>query len=230
MAKSFVRSANLRALVFRSQCPEVIQNCEPMFQKLVNPQLRDSLQTDMQVLSSIAEGSDDVDDSALDWNERTAKPIPNDLLTALTRLHFKSTRTAKYLYHITINGLTYTPTSKNEGNSCVLLKSQEDQIQVPARIQTIFQIPFLESVKTLIAIRRHQPSRLHDPFSRFPILRARLCRVQLGELEVIQPDQVFSHFACLPLKGEFEGHIVAASLSRVSFVICLPLSTYMVSL
>jgi hypothetical protein len=193
-----------------------------MFQKLVNPQLRDSLQTDMQVLSSLVEGGDDGDDDgALNWNERTAKPIPSDLLTALTRLHL-STRSAQFLHHITINGLAYTPRSKHEGNSCVLLKSQEDHIQVPAQIQTIFQIPFLESVKTLIAIRRHQPSRLrHDPFSRFPILRARLWGVQLGELEVIQPDQVLSHFACLPLKGEFEGHIVASSLSRVRCAICL---------
>jgi hypothetical protein len=42
MAKSFVRSANHRALVFKSQCPEVIQNCQSMFQKLVDPQLRQS--------------------------------------------------------------------------------------------------------------------------------------------------------------------------------------------
>ena len=215
MAKSFVRSANLRALVFKCQCPEVIQNCQPMFQKLVDPQLRNSIQTDMQVLSSLVETGDDEsdDDDALNWNERSAKPIPRDLLTALTRLRFKSTHIANFLHCVTINGLLYTPTSKHEGNSCILLKSAEGGNQVPARIQTIFQIPFLESVQTLIAIRRHQPSRLHhDPFSRYPVLRARLWEVQLGELEVIRPDQISSHFACLPLK---DGHIVAASLSRV---------------
>lgn len=223
MAKSFVRSANLRALVFKSQCPEVIQNCQPMFQKLVNPQLRDSLQTDMRVLSSLVEGGDDDDDGEDDdWNERTARAIPRDLHIALTRFHSESTRTAQFLTRMTINGLIYTPTSKHQGNSCVLLNLQ-DRTQVPARIQTIFQINFLESVQTLIAIRRHQPARLrHDPFSRFPILCAQVWGVQLGELEIIRPDQVFSHFACLPLKGEFEGHIVAASLSRVSFAIRSP--------
>lgn len=224
MAKSFVRSANLRALIFKSQCPEVIQNCQHMFQKFVNPQLRHSLQTDMQVLSSLAEGDDEGDDDdAMNWDERITKPIPRDLHAALSRFCSKSTRTAQFFRRIIINGLAYTPTSKHEGNSCILLKSQENQNQVPARIQTIFQIPFLESVQTFIAIRRHQPSGLrHDPFSRSPILRARLWGVQLGELEIIRPDQVFSHFACLPLTGEFEGHIVAASLSRVSFAICLP--------
>jgi hypothetical protein len=229
MAKSYVRSANLRALVFKSQSPEVIQNCQPMFQKLVNPQLRDSLQTDMQMLSSLVEGGDDDndgdgdgDDGAMNWNGWTTEPIPRDLRTALSRFHSGSTYTAHFLTHLTINGLVYTQTSKHLGNSCILLKSQ-DQTQVPARIQRIFQIQLLDSVQTLIAIQRHQPARLcHDPFSRFPILRARVWEVKLGELEIIRPDQVFSHFACLPLKGEFEGHIIAASLSRVSYGVCLP--------
>ena len=230
MAMSFVRSANICALVFKSQCPEVIQNCQPMFQKLVNPQLRDSLSMDMQLLSSLTEGGDDDgdDDGAMYWNERTAKPIPLDLRTAMTHSGYKSTRTAQFLHRITINGLVYTPTSKHKGNSCILLNSPEDRNQVPAQIQSIFQIPSLESVQTLIAIRRHQPSRLHhDPFSQAPILHARLWGIQLGELEVIRPDQIFSHFACLTLKGEFEDHIVAASLSRVSFEICLPWSIYL---
>jgi hypothetical protein len=227
MARSFVRSANLRALVFKSQCPEVIQNCQPMFQKLVNTQLRDTLETDMRILSSLVDGDDDDDDGDSDdygmtWNERTARPIPRDLHTALTHFHSESTRTAQFLTHVTVNGLTYTPTSKHQANSCILLKSQ-DQTQVPARIQTIFQIYVLESVQTCIAIRRHQPARLRpDPFSQFPILRARVWGVQLGELEIIRLDQVVSHFACLPLMGEFEGHIVAASLSRVSFAIFSP--------
>ena len=222
MAKSFVRSANLRALVFKSQCPEVIQNCQPMFQKLVNPRLRDSLQTDMRVLSSLIEGGDDDDDGDDGYcvmNERTVRDIPRDLHNALTRFHSESTRTAQFLTHMTINGLIYTVTSKHQGNSCVLLKSK-GQTQVPARIQTIFQINVLESVQTLIAIRRHLPARLcHDPFSRFPILCARVWETQLGELEIIRPDEVVSHFACLSLKGDFEGHIVSVSLSRVSFIV-----------
>ena len=76
-------------------------------------------------------------------------------------------------------------------------------------------------MQTLIAIRRHQPPQLpHDPFSQFPILRARLWGAQLGDLEVIQLDQIFSHFACLPMEGDFKGHIAAVSLSRVSFAMC----------
>jgi hypothetical protein len=189
-----------------------------MFQKLVDPQLRDTLQTDMRVLSSITEDgdADEYDDNAMNWNERTARPIPTDLCTALARSHCELPRTAQFLPNITINGLVYSPTSKHQGNACILLRSQ-DQRLVPARIQTIFQIPGLDSVQTLLAIRRHQPSQLpHDPFSRFPVLRAQLWRAQLGDLEIISPDQVSSHFTCLAMVGDFEGHIVTASLSRVS--------------
>jgi len=222
MAKSFVRSANLRALVFKSQSPEVIQNCQSIFQKLVDPQLRDTLQTDIQLLSSLTEDIDN-DDGIMNWDDGTARPIPRDLQIALTRFHPRSIQMAQFLPNVRINGLLYTPTSKHEGNSCALLKpkSQRDPILVPARIQMIFRIPLLESVQTLIAIRRHQPPQLpHDPFSQFPILRARLWGAQLGDLEIIQVDQILSHFACLPMEGDFKGHIAIASLSRVSFAMC----------
>src|SRR5271168_4334464 len=39
---------------------------------------------------------------------------------------------------------------------------------------------------------------------------------QLGDLEIISPDEVSSHFACLPMAGDFEAHVVIACLSRVS--------------
>src|SRR5271156_216699 len=102
ITKSFVRSANLRALVFKSQCPEVIQNCQPMFQKLVDPQLRDTLQTDMWMLSSLTEDGDgdEYDDNAINWNERTAHPIPTDLCAALARFNSKSPRMAQFLRKI----------------------------------------------------------------------------------------------------------------------------------
>ena len=76
MAKSFVRSANLHVLVFKSQCSEVIQNCHSIFWKFTNPQLHDTLQTNMPVLSSLTEGGhdddDDDDNSIMDWDDRTA--------------------------------------------------------------------------------------------------------------------------------------------------------------
>src|ERR1700678_231691 len=113
MAKSFVRSANLRALIFKSECPEIIQNCQPIFQRLVDPQLRDTLQTDMQILSSLTEDgdADEYDDNTINCNEQTARPIPKDLSTALARFHCELPRTAQFLLRVKINGLVYSPMS-----------------------------------------------------------------------------------------------------------------------
>src|SRR5271156_2396116 len=109
IAKSFVRSANLRALVFKSQCPEIIQNCQPMFQQLVDPQLRDTLQTDMRVLSSLTEDgdADEYDDNAMNWNEQMAHHISTDLCAALARFNSESPRTAQFLPNIIMNGLVH---------------------------------------------------------------------------------------------------------------------------
>ena len=125
-----------------------------MFQKLVDPQLRDTLQTDMRVLSSLTEDgdADEYDDNAMNWNEQMAHHISTDLCAALARFNSESPRTAQFLPNIIMNGLVYLPTSKHQGNACILLRLQ-DQSLVPARIQTIFQILVLDSVQTLLAIR-----------------------------------------------------------------------------
>ena len=72
MAKSYVRSANLRALTSKLGCPEVIQNCQLIFQKMVDPQLRGTLTTDIRSISSLFEDENGDDDTVF-WNDRTAR-------------------------------------------------------------------------------------------------------------------------------------------------------------
>ena len=216
MAKSFVRSSNLRALTSKSGCPEVIQNCKSIFQKMVDPQLRGTLTTDIQSISSLFDDKDEADDMA-SWNDRTARPIPQELQAALSPLYQVSPRTAHFLSDIPINGLRYTPYQKHRGNSCVLVTLSKDEL-VPARIDTIFQIEISGSVHTLIAVRRHLVSQAtYDPFPQFPILRARLWAAQVADLEIIRPQQVSSHFACLPMSDD-QQNIAILSLSRVSLI------------
>ena len=119
MAKSFVQSSNLRALTSKSGCPEVIRNCKSIFQKMVDPELRGTLTTDIQSISSLLDDKDEADDMA-SWNDRTARPIPQELQAALSPLYEVSPRTAQFLPHIAINGLTYTSYQKHRGNSCIL--------------------------------------------------------------------------------------------------------------
>ena len=68
MAKSFVRSSNLRALTSKLGCPEVIQNCKSIFQKMFNPEFRGTLTTDIQSISSLLDDKDEADVMA-SWND-----------------------------------------------------------------------------------------------------------------------------------------------------------------
>jgi hypothetical protein len=216
MAKSYVRSANLRALASKLGCPEVIQNCQLIFQKMVDPQLRGTLTTDIRSISSLFEDDNEDDDTAF-WNGRTARPIPQELRAALSRYCHLLPRTAQFLPNITIDGLMYAPYRKHRGNSCILFAPSHDKL-VPARIETIFQIESADSIQTLIAVRRHLPSQVtHDPLLQFPILRARLWASQVADLEIIRPEQVSSHFACLSMADD-QKTIAVLSLSRVGLI------------
>lgn len=216
MAKSYVRSANLRGLMVKSQCPEALQNCQTMFEKLVNSQLRDTLLTDMRILSALdGPGIIDEDgpkDDVEIWNERTARPLPQDLSSMLTQLHLPTRKKAQFLTHLTINGLLYAISSKHKGNSCVLLKTDGGRKFVPAQIKYIFQLLISDDIHTMIAIQRHQASQAScDPFSRFPYLRAQLWSNNMEALEVVKPHEISSHFATLHIHHD---EIVVISLSR----------------
>lgn len=219
MAKSYVRSANLRALTSKLGCPEVIQNCQLIFQKMVDPQLRGTLTTDIRSISSLFE-DDNGDDDTVFWNDRTARPIPQELQAALSRCCYvlaRTAHTAQFLPNITIDGLMYAPYRKHRGNSCILFAQSHDKL-VPARIETVFQIESADSIQTLIAVRRHLPSQVaHDPLLQFPILRARLWASQVADLEIIRPEQVSSHFACLSM-SEDQKTIAVLSLLRVRLI------------
>ncbi|KAF9035754.1 hypothetical protein BJ165DRAFT_1312661, partial [Panaeolus papilionaceus] len=52
ISTSFVHANNLRNVLHVSTTPEVIKNCEPMFEKLTHPQVRNTLLTDIFHLSS----------------------------------------------------------------------------------------------------------------------------------------------------------------------------------
>ena len=69
-------SANLRSILRRSGCPEVIKHVEGIFQKLVNPQVCNLLQTDIQTLESIISADDE---SEVPTAEGSPCTLANDL-------------------------------------------------------------------------------------------------------------------------------------------------------
>jgi len=50
IARAYTRSAHLRAILLKSGCPEVIQHSKVFFDKLLDPQVRGSLVTDIHTL------------------------------------------------------------------------------------------------------------------------------------------------------------------------------------
>ena len=107
MAESYTRSANLRALMLKPECPEVVRNCMPMFKKLVDPERRNALLTDIHTLPIRLENDDDDDDDddtiITAWNDRTARTIPMELILGLP--HVQLPKKAQFLSNLTINGL-----------------------------------------------------------------------------------------------------------------------------
>jgi hypothetical protein len=83
IAKSFTRSANLRGLLCKAECPQALQHCEPMFKKLVNPDIRSTLVNDILKFSLLDDDDEDIDHHPSDWDERAAQPIPHDLCVLL---------------------------------------------------------------------------------------------------------------------------------------------------
>ena len=73
IARRFVHSANLRRILEQTGTPEVIQNCKLIFQKLINPQVRGTLVTDL--LSFAVDDFDDVEEEKFDYASNTPIPV-----------------------------------------------------------------------------------------------------------------------------------------------------------
>jgi hypothetical protein len=216
MAESYTRSANLRALMLKPECPEVVRSCAPIFKKLVDPERRSTLFMDIHTLSSRLEDDEDDDDTIVTaWNDRTAQTIPMKLIQGLP--HVQLPNKAQFLSSITINGLRYTVSSKHQGNACVLFKSSDSAQVVAAQIEFILQVQVSDSIQTLIIIRQHLAANIsHDPCLPFPVLRAKFYSAELDHLEIINAAQITSHYAFFPCRYEDKDLILTMSLSRVS--------------
>jgi hypothetical protein len=184
-----------------------------MFKRLLNPQTRDTLISDMLHFSS---GMDDADSEPIAWNENTSRSIPNDLHQALTAsLRFDPPRKAQFLSHLIKEGCTYAVSSKHAGNSCILVSKKMEDQPVPACIQYILELPGPEGVITCVAAQRYIHANITcDPFLQFPILQAQMWSTQLAKLEIIPVDHIRTHFARLFMDWEDKEVTVVLSMSR----------------
>lgn len=184
-----------------------------MFEKFLNPQIRDTLMTDMLSMSS---DLNEADNDEVTWNENVSRSLPDSLYCALrASLSFDPPRKAPLLSHIKKHGATYAVRGKHEGNSYILVETGAGNVAVPARIEYIVQLQAPARITTYVAIRRYKPAKiLDDPFAPFPVLRTRLWSTDLASLEIITVDLIHAHFAQLLVKWEDTEVAIVSSTSR----------------
>lgn len=194
----------------KTGCPDAIQHCEPIFRKLVDPQLRDSLQTDIQILTALAEDENEVQQVAA---TKSVHAFSSKLCLAFQRSQIDTASSGHFVSDISIHGLTFSTFSKHQGNACVLIRESNDATPVPAEVVHIIEILEEGTSKTYLVVRCLKPATLHhDPFSRYPALRSRLWQRRLMDLEVLMPSQILSHCARLPIKLGQENYFAVLSL------------------
>ena len=212
IARAYTRSANLRALLLKSGCPEVIRHSKVFFDKLLDPQVRGSLVTDIHTLSPVEETGLD---SLEDLDEQTARPIPAEIRNAINSVNLTVPSRATLETYITIHGLKFAIASKHPGNSCAMVSSGSGSPQ-PAQIVYILKFDTLGMPLTYLAVRRYKHANIaYDPFSKYPALQTKLWDSYLADVEIIRTSQVLSHFACLPVRLGNRSFNAVISLSRV---------------
>lgn len=216
MGRSFTRSANLHSFVSKAGTPQALKNCQPIFRKLIDPQLRNTLITDIASFSGHADDDPHVP-------ERQSKLIPSVIYKALcTSLTFLPPRHAEVASHLTREGITYAVASRHLGNSRILVLKPQIDIPFPAQIMHILRLQTTNSVETFIAVQRFKPNTVaSDPYLRYPALQTKLWSQELfDELEIITPDDIHSHFASCEMVWDGFPVTAVVSLHRVSIYIC----------
>jgi hypothetical protein len=140
--------------------------------------------------------------------------IPAVLHKAL-KTHFQGSssmpREAKVLSSYTLSGLTFSTFTRHRGNSFILVR-RPSLPSIPARIESMLQTP---SNETLFVIRHFLKPISDHPFEKYPVLQSSLWSQDLGQLVIVKPHDVESHFACLAFKWNGVDCVAVVSLSRV---------------
>ena len=148
IARAYTRSAHLRAILLKSGCPEVIQHSKVFFDKLLDPQVRGSLVTDIHTLSPVEEAGIH---NFEDLDEQAARPIPTEIRDAINSMNLIVPSRATLRTYITIRGLKFAIASKHPGNSCAMV-SIEGGTPQPAQIVYILEFNIPETPLTYLAV------------------------------------------------------------------------------
>ena len=226
ISKSYSRVANFRALLQKAGCPQAIQYCRPFLEKLINPQNRGTLVTDIRHLEvAVLPDDENVEEDTTSnsfknpgYRSSSAKQIPDDLLAILRRRlrsgHRRLKDQATFANHIVLEGLNYSTTSCHSGNANVFIREDGQSDIHAAKIAHILHF----EQHSVILVRPHLPVpiMLDNPFHEYPVLQGSIWSCEVGELLPIDAGQIVCHFAELRTSWEDANIIITLALNRVS--------------
>jgi hypothetical protein len=197
--------------MLKEGCPPAIKNCSGHFSKFVDPQVRNTFLTDIAHFLAL--------------EEEANEPLPVDVKGKMTAIpaglhkalktHFQGSRImpreAKVLSSYMLKGLTFSTFTRHKGNSFILVR-RPSLPSIPARIESMLQTP---SNDIFFVIRYFLKRMSDDPFKEYPVLQSSLWSQDLGQLVIVKPQDVESHFACLVFKRNGIDSLAVVSLSRV---------------
>lgn len=199
-----------------------------MFVTLAQPQGRNSLSLNMSMNDSDILDNEDNDndleedsETEFDTLDVKSKTIPANILAAFSKAYpdFANDipRSAKIVNRITIGGISYATPAVHEGNSGIIKKSRN----IPYSIENILEFPMGDNGNLFqgvwFVVRRYQEANLieHDPYVRYPLLRAKLWGSDLAHaFEVLPLSDIGGHFAKHFITWEDQKVAVIVSLAR----------------
>ena len=202
--RTFIQRGRIKHWAARPDCPPVIQEFTPLFDKYTFRKYHD---TDF-AFGDNGESSDEGDEGVTVVSiPNPTENFPHDLRDVVfgvrPSLHSR----------FRVNGQLFSVADLHVGNSLVLFcPTMGSPLQVTGSIKYICQFPH----RICFAIQRHLPRApdVVDPFGFYADFPALLCSSRLSEkVELVDVDAVESHCAQYRFNDD---HVVVISLSQVS--------------
>jgi len=197
--------------MLKEGCPSAIKNCSGFFSKLIDPQVRNTLLSDIARFLSLVEEEDEP--SEMGGRITTIAEGPYKALQIYFHGANRVPREARTFHCYTLNHLMFSTFTRHRGNSFVMVR-RLSLPSIPAQIDSILQISTQE---TYFVVRFFLKTMLDDPFRQHPVLQTSLWSQNLGQLVIVKPQDVESHFASLFFEWLGAECQAVISLSRVLF-------------
>ena len=128
--------------MLKEGCPSAIKNCSGFFSKLIDPEVRNTLLSDIAKFLSLVEEEDEP--SEMGGRITTIAEGPYKAL----QIYFHANRVpreARTLHCYTLNHLSFSTFTRHRGNSLVLVR-RSSLPSIPAQIDSILQISTQETL------------------------------------------------------------------------------------